>query len=143
MYHRKLDIPKVVSHKTKPPTDQLLVELWVLADKLLIPSLQNDVIQALEKLRAQHKTTGTKCLHYVYDKTGPGSPLRRLFVHQCAFNVASDWFSQKPGHFPQEMLIDLVQLLSESSSEDWKMRMSDRRDMVDFEVEEEEENCVE
>jgi hypothetical protein len=101
-----------------------------------IPSLQNDVIQELEKLRAFHKTTSTKCLHYVYDKTGPGSPLRRLFVHWCAFNVASDWFKKKPGHFPQEMLIDLVQLLSESSEEDWKTRMRERRDMADFEVEE-------
>jgi hypothetical protein len=137
MYLRELDIPKVISNKTKPPIDQLLVELWVLADKLLIPSLQNAVIQELEKLRAFHKTTSTKFLHYVYDKTGPGSPLRRLFVHWCAFNVASDWFSKKPGHFPQEMLIDLVQLLSESSSEDWKTQMSERRNMADFEVEEE------
>jgi hypothetical protein len=35
------------------------------------------------------------------------------------------------------MLIDLVKLLSESSEEDWKTRMSERRDMADFEVEEE------
>jgi hypothetical protein len=135
MYHQELDIGHVTCNE-KSNADQWLVELWVLADKLLIPSLQNVVIRELERLRKRFRTTSTRCLHYVYEKTGPGSQLRNLFISWCAFNMVSTRFEEKPDHFPKEMLLELARLLVESMPETIKERVVDERDMADFEVEE-------
>ncbi|KAF8848134.1 hypothetical protein BDZ45DRAFT_539644, partial [Acephala macrosclerotiorum] len=108
MYHQELDIGKITS-QMKSLTDKMLVELWVLADKLLIPPLQNTIIHELERQRNRFRATSTSCINYVYEKTAPGSPLRRLFVSWCAWNMARSRFEERPEHFPKEMLLDLVQ----------------------------------
>jgi hypothetical protein len=135
MYHQELDIGQVTRNE-KSKADQWLVELWVLADKLLIPTLQNVVIRELERLRKRFKTTSTRCLHYVYEKTGPGSQLRNLFLSWCAFNMASTRFEEKPDHFPKEMLLELARVLVESIPETIKERVVEGRDIADFEVKE-------
>ena len=139
MYHQELDVG-IVQRNEKSTTDQWLVELWVLAGKLLIPSLQNIVIRELERLRTRYKTTSTRCLHYVYENTGPGSQLRKLFVSSCAFNMASKRYEEKPDHFPYEMLLELAQELVNRVPEVVKDRITNDRDMADFEVEEPDDN---
>ncbi|KAE9381284.1 hypothetical protein N431DRAFT_392327 [Stipitochalara longipes BDJ] len=138
MYHQELDVGKILRND-KSKIDQILVELWVLADKLLVPALQNVVIKELERLRNKYKTTSTRCLPYVYEKTGPGSELRKLFISWCAFNVTSTRFEEKPDHFPHEMLLELAQVLVEKMPDTVKERITDERDMADFEVEEPDE----
>jgi hypothetical protein len=68
------------------------------------------VIKKLEMLRKKFKTTITRCFPYVYEKAGPDSQLRRLFVSWCAFSGAGTRFEKKPGHFPEEMLPELAKV---------------------------------
>jgi hypothetical protein len=138
MYHQELDIGHVTRNE-KGRIDQTLVELWVLADKLLIPSLQNVVIQELERLRKKFKSTSIRCLPSVYEKMGPDSQLRKLFVSWCAFNVASTRFEEKPDHFPQEMLLELAKVLVQNMPETVRDKITGERDMADFELEEPDE----
>lgn len=131
---------RAIIKSPKPAEDMLLCELYVLADKLLIPRLCNQIINEIEELRFFYKVTPTKCLEYVYENTAEDSPLRRLMVQQCAFHVPAEWYEEKPAHFPKDFLLDLTQtLLSEIPA----ARVADvarvRRSMRDFEVDDEAE----
>jgi hypothetical protein len=85
-----------------------LVELWVLAEKLLIPALQNVVVREIEEHRSCSHKINTLCLHYVYEKTKRGSLLRRLMVDMCFSHLKVPSYMKHPERYPQEMLIELV-----------------------------------
>ncbi|PMD52237.1 uncharacterized protein K444DRAFT_709284 [Hyaloscypha bicolor E] len=57
--------------------DLILAKLCVLADKLLLPQMQNQVLDRVQEIRNAAGRIPTECLHYVYNNTPPGSPLRR------------------------------------------------------------------
>ncbi|KAE9381285.1 hypothetical protein N431DRAFT_301748, partial [Stipitochalara longipes BDJ] len=59
--------------------DLTLVKLWILADELLLPRLQNAVLYKLQRIREAFRHTPLKCLHYVYEHTEFASPLREWF----------------------------------------------------------------
>ena len=93
-----------------------LVKLWVLADKLLIPLLQNMTLDFLNEIRLESKNdTCSKCLEYVCANTSKDSGLRRWFVHRCAFRMDPNAFLNHPERFPQQMLLEIVTSLSEWS----------------------------
>ncbi|TVY50526.1 hypothetical protein LCER1_G005359 [Lachnellula cervina] len=82
-------------------------ELWVLADFLLIPRLQNAVLSAITSVRRSHH-----CLHmgswaYVCAHTAPDSAIRRLLAHQVAFYLDAEVFEEKRGEMGKEMLGDI------------------------------------
>ncbi|RDW64201.1 hypothetical protein BP5796_10703 [Coleophoma crateriformis] len=85
-----------------------LVELWILADKLCIPILQNMVVDEIIRHCNRLNFVATSSLHHIYDKTGSGSQLRRLVTQQCAWELAEEWFEEHPDHFPREMLVDMI-----------------------------------
>ena len=93
-YSQTVETAQRGNRDLKSNEDLMLVELWVLADKLLIPQLQNQVIIEIEALRIRFRTTCTKSLRYVYENTPVGCPLRKLLVQQCAFNVDPEWYSR-------------------------------------------------
>lgn len=68
-----------------------------------------------------------------------GSPLRKLFVDHCAWNVMHTRFKERPDHFPQEMLLDLAEKLTASFPGERKQELSTDREIEDFEIEEEED----
>jgi hypothetical protein len=119
--------------KLKDDEDLALIQLWVLADKLLIPELQILVIDKIDDIR--EVTQATDCLDYVCKNTSAGSPLRRWFVHQCATQLEPGWFTEHPEHFPQEMLIDLAAIWSRNTSEQTKVGLMEETNITDFEVE--------
>ncbi|TVY73309.1 hypothetical protein LSUE1_G005522 [Lachnellula suecica] len=137
LYHQEISIE--CKKATKSLADMQLVNLWLLADRLLIPSLQNNVIWKIERLRREHRAVSTSCLNHVHEHTLPHSPLRVLFLHQCAFNMVHSRFSEKPDHFPKEMLLELAKLLSVTVSRSLAGRKDARRDLTHFKVEEEDE----
>jgi hypothetical protein len=112
-----------------------LIKLWILADKLLIPELQNLVIDRIDDIREVTEAIPTDCLHSVYSNTSAGSPLRRWFVHQCATQLEPDWFIEHPEDFPHEMLIDLAAVWSRNMSEARKFGLMEETNITDFEVE--------
>lgn len=92
-----------------------LVQLWVTADRLLIPRLQNAVMLTLDDLwnnpeDERHSTTG--CLSYVYEHTSIGSPLRSMVVDQFAYVAVPRRISEHPDDLPREMLVDLALVLT-------------------------------
>ncbi|KAE9381301.1 hypothetical protein N431DRAFT_457902 [Stipitochalara longipes BDJ] len=56
-----------------------LCRLWILAEKLPMPRLQNISIDRIEGLRLQENQIDATVFMYVWDNTVYGSPLRRLF----------------------------------------------------------------
>jgi hypothetical protein len=52
------------------------IELWVLADKFLIPNLQNQVMDSLILLSCAYKRTPISRIAFIYENASPVSPLR-------------------------------------------------------------------
>ncbi|PMD39701.1 hypothetical protein L207DRAFT_583559 [Hyaloscypha variabilis F] len=60
---------------------RLLVRLWVLAEMLMLPRLQNLVVDELDSIQRDWKNSFPwRCLNYVYANTAEYSPLRRLIL---------------------------------------------------------------
>ncbi|KAH7417490.1 hypothetical protein BKA64DRAFT_636848 [Cadophora sp. MPI-SDFR-AT-0126] len=94
--------------------DMALIKLWVLAEKLLIPRLQNFVIDEMERCGKIICRVPVQCFKEAYEKTSPGSPLRRFLVDDCGWYLVPEWYSKESNAFPSEMLIDLVTKLADT-----------------------------
>ncbi|KAN0122683.1 hypothetical protein V8E51_001009 [Hyaloscypha variabilis] len=79
-----------------------LVKLWVLADKILIPQLQNMTLDVLDERRVKSKAVmDSKCLAYICANTSKDSGLRRWVVHRYAFRLESSSFLKHPERYPK------------------------------------------
>jgi len=103
------------------PNHKQLIKLWILADELLMPNLQNDAIALFHKISASQsiipkseRTLGTglfkiEFLNSVWKKTTPGSPLRKIIVRNHACNATNKWFNIMPvSELPQDMMYELT-----------------------------------
>ena len=99
----------------KPDENQLIIrrllEFWILADKLLIPVLQNKILDALAAIETLPVDV-LPCVQYVYDNTPEGSPLRRFLVEQIAWHVRPQAYAATPDLFPHAACIDLMTAMS-------------------------------
>ncbi|KAH8602925.1 hypothetical protein B0O99DRAFT_679906 [Bisporella sp. PMI_857] len=125
-----------LNKELKAEEDMTLAELYVLADRLLIPKLQNRVIREIELLRNRFGMTNTKCLSYVWENTAPESPLRKLLVQQCAFNMHRDRLIEDADDFPREMLLELTLVLMDCIPKEVSEEKITARKIGLFEVEE-------
>ena len=98
-----------------------LVQLWVIADRLLIPALQNAAIETLVRLGFwgvdDESIHGFGWIDYAYEHTQPQSPLRRLAVDAFVYVTDSHaWLTFKDNAhlLPKEFLIDLAIALNEN-----------------------------
>jgi hypothetical protein len=119
----------------KKDEDRALVQLWILADKLIIPELQNLVINKIDKICEVTGNIPTAVLDSVYAKTSVESPLRRWFFYQCSTQLESDWFTKHPEHFPQEMLIELAAFWSSNMTVQARVGFMEKTSITNFEVE--------
>lgn len=94
-----------------------LIQLWITADQLLMPTLQNATMRELLSLQETppnqfyNRTYCEEWFPYLYENTASGSPLRNLVVDKFAFNV--DWeHVSTPDNYPQEMLFEMVKVYS-------------------------------
>lgn len=105
-----LTIANVLTHYTR----------WIVAEMLLIPKLQEDTLDVLERRMLIHNRP-QDCLNYVYENTVKGSPLRTVFVAIYAERLSS--WDQDPKvkvelllpnseMMPKEFLIDMLITLS-------------------------------
>ncbi|KAN0103400.1 hypothetical protein V8E51_011713 [Hyaloscypha variabilis] len=105
---------RIVKHCEDRDLD--MVQLWLLAEKLKIPRLQNDVMhrfwEHFENQDEKHdgKFWSTKWISYVYEegRTTPDSPLRHLAVDFVLYEVYVNWPPEHPEHFPHQMLLELT-----------------------------------
>jgi hypothetical protein len=109
-----------------------LARLWVLAERLLIPRLQNLAIDRIDEKRIECNCIYIGALQYVWDSTAPDSPLRRLFIHQCVWNLRSDVYRSSIDKFPKQMLAEICVLFEERTKSNAKFS----RNMADFHVKE-------
>ncbi|TAQ88742.1 hypothetical protein B7494_g2906 [Chlorociboria aeruginascens] len=85
-----------------------LVYLWVLADKLFLPGLQNLAIDAIRQRLDETKSIPSSTFEKLYELTSTESPLRRLAVDQCVCYSVDTTFKRVPSDYPHEMLIDIA-----------------------------------
>jgi hypothetical protein len=99
-------------------TNQLLIQLWVFAGRLGIPSCQNDCIAAIEENRKRNRTIATSMLGWIYNNTRDYGKtqcgVKNLLIDQCALALDEKWLlqgMQQPGfaeQFPTECLFDII-----------------------------------
>lgn len=94
---------------SKLPQIQDLMNLWIFADRLLIPRLQNHTLEAIDRVRLKSKTFPSSVFHHVYEYTDKGSPLRRYIVDVMSRGKANPL--QYPERFPVELLVDIINVM--------------------------------
>ncbi|CZR51160.1 uncharacterized protein PAC_01035 [Phialocephala subalpina] len=95
--------------------DAVLVELWVLAEKLDVKDLQNEVMDILIRVRQACGPLDASTFEYIYDNTEPGSPLRCLLVDELTRSGHNPtYFAEQGSQFPPEMLLDLVMKMNQT-----------------------------
>jgi hypothetical protein len=85
-----------------------LTGLWVLADKFLLPKLQNLALGAIDRTRIKTARSKTHCIDRIWEDTATDSPLRRYIVDICARRLAVGCLAKYPDQFPKEMLLQLI-----------------------------------
>ncbi|KAF7188838.1 hypothetical protein HII31_09761 [Pseudocercospora fuligena] len=114
-----------------------LVKLWGLADRRIVPLLQNEAIDAIQV--HNYKNWKEACPTTVYRNTGADSALRRFTVCSYAANVSILKDTQIVG-WPEEFKTDLIQHLltvrPKMDPDEFK-----RRDMCEWHVHEEGVRC--
>jgi hypothetical protein len=94
---------------------QVLVELYVLADRLDIKELRKNTIDALNDLMMlSNKTLHISALEYVCSNTTAKSPLRRLVVDHLAYTAvvrpaAKDFWTK----IPHEIVIEVLMIMGQ------------------------------
>ena len=88
-----------------------MAELWVLADKICIPTLQNLVIDTMFKASSARNWIPVFTYSYIYKNTNSGSALRRLAVTQTAYGITEENLLEFSEAYPPQMLLDLSAFL--------------------------------
>lgn len=92
---------------------QLIIDLWLFADRREIPLLMNEMLDALKDRIVTEKTIPTTLLGTTYERTMPGSALRRMIVHAIT-NTASERLmvdDSKKALWPHDALWDTAKEL--------------------------------
>ena len=98
---------RVINKRGDPPFQQRCVGLWILGNRLQLPKLSNDALNALEARRRKEGAFQTKAFHYIYNNTKEGAPLRRYVTDVCAFFMPNLTEREKSEHFPEELNQDI------------------------------------
>lgn len=91
-----------------------LIKLWVAADRLLVPSLQNLIIRKLEDMwdTTDGPFASTTWVPYIYKHTATDCPLRKLVVDCYAYCLTARHLKTCEGSFPNEFLFDLAMVFA-------------------------------
>jgi hypothetical protein len=93
-----------------------LVQLWILAEKLLVPQLQNRVIDVLCRLNKRCRYTPEN-YDLVYSETFEGHPLRRFIIDQALWREIPDYNANFRAELPHDMAVDMLRKLFGMSDE--------------------------
>jgi hypothetical protein len=84
-----------------------LLQLWVLSEKLMVPLLQDVVMDQFNIIRRTRAELFDLHLNYIYANTSKESPLRRFVVQVIAWSPGID-YKEIPWQYPKEFLLDLA-----------------------------------
>jgi len=110
VYNQSLDVVPEMGLDNTANTSHLAA-LWVLADRLLVPRLQNLVIKILNKVANSRDETLLRDIPYIYEKTSESSVLRRWIINQWAQNITRGGFLKWQESFPRQSFVDLTMAL--------------------------------
>ena len=120
-----------------PRETKALCSLWVLADKLIIPALQNAAIEEINAVTLRDDRIPTRCLRYVYENTAMRSPLRQLMLTYLAYGgLATSYYTDKAHLFPKELLPELTALLIDGFPHGHAAKRLPKKNMSRFKVSE-------
>ncbi|KAH6709027.1 hypothetical protein BKA61DRAFT_579107 [Leptodontidium sp. MPI-SDFR-AT-0119] len=107
-YTQELIVDSLVENKWNNKEMRPHIKLWILADSLLLPRLQNTVVEKIIQVQDTFGKTAVNCLPYIYENTAVGNPLRQLMLHRCACIMRAEFYTDKPEYYPKEMLLELA-----------------------------------
>jgi hypothetical protein len=117
---------KVTNEEGEPAFQHQLMQLWVLAERLNMPALQNDAIDGIQARRlVMGEEFQTKTFNYIYANTIKGAMLRKYLVDICVPRLNSLKFKVLQQHFPKEMLDEIAE---------WKGKAAREMDMDNYHV---------
>lgn len=101
-----------VSAQQKRDEDMTLVLLWILAEHLHLPRLQNMVIDAMDTIIRLTKTLPSSTYHYIYRATSnsPESQLRKYTVASAVYYMDLETLTDKnkEPEIPRSLLVVLA-----------------------------------
>lgn len=92
------------------PSLPQLLDVWLLADYLLVPRLQNYVADMIAAKMKRRKVVALADFAHFYERTEQGSLMRKFIVDACVWTPFGDGsgYRQIPGSVPEEMGLDLL-----------------------------------
>jgi BTB/POZ domain len=146
LYSQKLSAPPTASSNDEKEIEKLedldLIQLWVVADRLLIRPLQNCIIKTLSTLWGWRKPRYPTIdwIPYAYENTILGSPLRKLAVDLAIWGLFNEDINEKNEEkfrqkLPPELLFDVYKVVSTAVQLTFKkpdpLKSEDRRAIID------------
>jgi len=116
IYTQKLDGDLGGKEKAGPN----LYRLWILAEKLLMPRLQNLAIDHIEADHVKYRVIFVPEFEYVWENTTVDSPLRRLLAYQCAWSLRKEAYLIHQGNFPKEAMTEICFLFRDNYEKETK-----------------------
>ncbi|KAG4443027.1 hypothetical protein IFR05_001481 [Cadophora sp. M221] len=98
------------SHEELRIKQAALADLWILAEKLLIPELQNRAIDLIEGYRLHYGLISKYMAQKAYDNTCVDSPLQRYLVYVSVWMLEVEAFRRSASFYPHAMLVDIATL---------------------------------
>jgi hypothetical protein len=120
----------------KKETNNLL-QLWVLAEKLMVPPLQDVVMNQFNVIRQTCAGAFEVQLNYIYVNTSKESLLRRFAVQIVAWSPQMD-YKKLAGLYPKEFLLDLVTVFHAAVPARTQTKKMDSLDISEYYATEEE-----
>jgi hypothetical protein len=107
----------------RPASCSDCINLWILADKLLVPVLQNQALRQLEVVRisSSKKRSSSAIFHRVWDNTTEESPLRACLV-EVMIRKPKRGNTALPGDYPHGMLVAMIDGMR---SREWDRNLCD------------------
>jgi hypothetical protein len=85
-----------------------LISVWLIADYLQIPRLQNYVVDQMDQLRLHFQTIPVRWISVLYDDVPRGAAIRELAFEQCVRFIPDRWYEKYTELFPKQYLLDHV-----------------------------------
>jgi len=87
----------------------VMFQLWVLADKLLIPEVQNLTIKHIHEVAQVCPGPLVDHLNYLYANTAEKSPLRAMVVDKVIWKLGKGYWDKRFEElYPKDFLIDVA-----------------------------------
>lgn len=97
-----------VTDDVKREEDMTMACLWVLAEKLKMPKLQNTLIERIDRITNLCQQIPCATYHYIYRSTKEDSPLRKYTIESATKYIDVKTLRDKEAELPRSLLVVLA-----------------------------------